>query len=222
MISEWDYSHAQPKGKNVFFLRDSNHVSEEVQEHILGELDRLVDQHFFSVLFSEGLEGKYSPDFRRVTTEERLKTLLVERCGRWSPMQVFAYRHQEIIRSGNFSLYGVDSEALLDEQIKSVHRNLELCDKLKREGSLSPAEIQEFRWHKNVNAKRIAAERSAYSVKKIEELMRDFDTAGLIYGNGHFPEMAAGFETINIGYISYFPGEPEFDLRRSEEYIRKL
>ncbi len=104
MMPEWDYSHAKSKGKNIFFLRDTNHTSEEVGATILGELDRLVDQHFFSVLFIEGFEGKYLPDFRNFTSEEGLKTVLLERRGRWSSTEVFSYRHQKEINTEQFSI----------------------------------------------------------------------------------------------------------------------
>ncbi len=221
MIPDWDYSHAKSKGKNIFFLRDTNHTSEEVGATILGELNRLVNQHFFSVLFSEGFEGLFLPCYDGYS-EEELKKSLLEQQGRWLPQEVFAYRHREKINTGQFLIYGVDSNSLIEEQKKDVHRVIELNEKLARGESLTSAERQERWWRKNVNCNRISDLRSAYSVEKMGELMRSVDTAGLVYGNGHFPEIAAGLEKLNIGYVSFFPGEAEFDLEKGKEYVRKL
>ncbi len=120
------------------------------------------------------------------------------------------------------SLYGVDSDALIEEQKKDFCRLIDLTQKRARGEGLTSAEIQEIWWRKNVNCNRISALRSANSVEKMEELMRSVDTAGLVYGNGHFPEIAAGLEKLNIGYVSFFPGEVEFDLEKGREYVRKL
>jgi len=222
MIPEWDYSHAKSKGKNIFFLRDTNHASEEVAAVLLDELDRLVNQHFFPVLFSEGFEGLSLQISLEYGSEEELKKLLLERQGRWLAQEVFAYRHREEINSGQFLLYGVDSDSLIEEQKKDGHRILELYEKQNRGESLTPMEIQECRWRMNVNGRRISEQRSAYSVEKIEELMKSVDTAGLVYGNGHFPEIAAGLEKAEIGYVSFFPGEAEVDREKIIDYVRRF
>ncbi len=222
MMPEWDYSHAKSKGKNIFFLRDTNHTSDEVQESILGELERLVGQHFFSTLFTEGFEGVYRPCLVNCPSEEELKRALRERQGRLSPISIFAYRHQAALNLGHPSIYGVDSISLIDEQARDLQRVFELRDKIVRGEGLTPKEIVEYRWRNDVNQKRISDERSTFSVAKVAELMRSVDTAGLIYGNGHFPLMAAGLEKAGIGYVSYFPGDVDVDPERMRDYVRKL
>lgn len=222
MIPEWDYSHAKQKGKNIFFLRDTDHTSEEVQESILGELDRLVDQHFFSTLFIEGFEGLCLPRFDGYSSEEELKRSLQERYARWSPVQLFAYRHQTALNLGQVSIYGVDNITLVEEHQKNFQRVLELCDKVARGESLTQAETEERRWRKDVNHKIISEKRNIFSVCRIVELMRSVDTAGLVYGNGHFPGIVAGLDKLNIGYVSFFPGEVEFDPEKAKDYVRRF
>ncbi len=222
MIPEWDYSHAKSNGKNIFFLRDTNHISEEVQESILGELDRLVDQHFFSTLFLEGSEGLRLPRFESYSSEEELKKSLQERYARWSPVQVFAYRHQIALNLGQVSIYGVDSDSLIEEQGRDFHRIIELTERVARGEGLTSAEIEESWWRMNVNSRRLTDERSAYSVAKMGELMKSVDTAGLVYGNGHFQGIVAGLEKLNIGYVSFFPGEAEFDPEKVKDYVRRF
>ncbi len=219
----WDYSHTNPKGKNVFIFADTSHISEDIHNTLLDELEVMTSRGFFSTIYCEGSQGEYISQFPTSYTESDLKSALKRERGKWGCIELFSHRHRKKILDGKLIVLGVDNESILCEQLRRAKRIIELGDK-NTVGVLTKEECLELDYLLGPGFDNFTHARSGSSVESILKDMteRTIQTAGLVYGNSHLELMMQLLKEKGIGYASYFPGQTERSAEQGRKYIERL
>lgn len=205
----WDNSHFKESGRNIYFFRDTSHINSHIQERIFQEVSKYFEVRKFNTVFTEGAEGPVSIDFTDFKSEEDLRISTLENEGRTpSAYELLAYRLDSKIKEGSFSLYGAESDLLLEEQTVLLGLVGKVADRLDS-GKVRASDSSMFkRLYKQAQVYNVL--RSLHVVKTISEQMsaKGINSAGLIMGTGHYKEITQGFDLLGIGYASFFPGKP--------------
>jgi len=218
----WNYEHANPDGKTVFILRDTGHIVPEIQEKLLKEADRLIKQHFFNNLFVEGCQGEYVSGFYHIPSEELVKQEIQKEMGKWSAMDILAYRFRKEISNGFFRMYGVEDKILFERQKNAAKRVSQLGVKFLKKQDTSEERLEFDRELQLFYS--LSYQRSQAAVDMLVKQMGNLsiNTAGLNFGDGHYKDMTKLLKQKGIGYISYFPGKPDIPKESALEYALNL
>ncbi|VVB77611.1 Uncharacterised protein [uncultured archaeon] len=200
----WNYDHVNKEGKNVFIFRDTCHKNPDIQTKILDESCRLMFGNYFKVMFSEGFEG-HSPMIFYDPSNNGNK---------WNASEVLSYR----FNSSERFVFGVEQKELLEKHLGIIRRKV-ILGKKQLEGSITLPEYSEL-FGLQYLFDEVSKERSYCAVEAISTYMRflNLDTAGLVYGDGHFEEITDKLKTKGIGYSYFYPGAVELTPEEAFEY----
>lgn len=217
----WNYENAKTEGKNLFIFRDTSHLITDVQEKILTELDLAINRGFFHLLFIEGCAGNFQLEYDLGITESDIKRVISQRRGKYSAVQVLSYRLQEA-KNRSVIIHGVDNRRSLDEQISNAQRAAVLTRKL-NSGTLTQLEAIEM---DNIISRDevLTNDRTIDAVKTMTKVMDEWrvNTAGVVFGEGHYNLLADELKKQKIGYVSYYPGKQSSKVEDIVNYATKM
>jgi hypothetical protein len=208
----WNYKDWNPTGKNVYFFRDTNHVSENIQEKLLNELEIKLQEKRIHTIFCEGKSGKYNVFFGG--GEEEVKDYISILNGCWSAIEIL---YQRIVkREDNCEVYGVEDQKTLKEHFQISGAIIDL--KMKGQNV-----IETSRYDNLVKKNMILVDkRSIHSARKTINLMnkKGIKEAGIIFGNAHYEKMRKEFQKEKIGCASFFPGQSNQNPHNLDRLIK--
>lgn len=224
-FSGWDTSHWNFSGKNIYFFRDQCHISQETQDKLANEMQKIVEQSRIEYLFSEGGEGLIflygqallNPFFNNLSESAFRKLVLKSQdC---VPASFLA--SIKGIQNKNLLVYGVEDPALLTLGRKYLKRKSELVEKYQLTEDQNLFEELE---RNQVLFEAICVDRSHVAVKNIIEKMKKekLTSAGVLFGDGHFEDMTRDFLKNGFGWASYNPGEISINLNDVINYGRNF
>jgi hypothetical protein len=220
----WDYSNARIHGKNVFFFRDTSHISPVIQERIYQALDSTLTQKLFNTVFVEGISAVVSPDeLDDAASEEDLMQKAMDKAGR--PLgadELLAYRHSSKMKSGELYIVGSERKGL-NEKHGSILREISVLTE--GCGDRFPT-LLEYAKHLFLSQREVTLcrRRGLWAAQNVIDYMnsKGLETAALVMGEGHFEEITEHFKRNGLGYVSFFPGEAITDSRASRNYSKKI
>ena len=221
-LEGWNYKNAKPNGKNLFIFRDTCHVDSAIQDSLLRGLELAINRGFFHLLFSEGHTGNMQLRYDSGMSELDVKKVLSQKTGRYaSAVEILSYRLQET-KNNTAIIWGVESREHFKEQIASI-KKIEALIKKHTAGIISPLEGMELD-QLILNDGIISNNRTIHAAKNAFELMNEWkvDTAGIIFGEGHYELLTVELKKQGTGYISYFPGKQPAKIEDALNYIAKL
>lgn len=218
----WDYGQANSNGKTVFIFRDTGHIIPEIQEKILAESYRLIQNNYFNALFTEGVNGLYVPEFNDFKSENDLKQRLQQTRGKWGATEILAYKLKKQLDEGSFRIFGLENKDLLQRQKNAARRVGQLAVKIKKKQETYEEGLEFDRELQLFNS--FTDERTQTAVELIGRQMQrsSVNTAGLIFGDGHYKEMVDLLAKKGIGYVSFYPGKPAISQESGLEYALNL
>lgn len=202
----WNYENLNSSGRNVYFFRDTNHTSGDIQERILTQLSSAINRNLFDTLFIEDSLGVYQTPYDSSYSEEMIRQLEMKE-GVLDPVEILAFRLREKIAMGSFRIYGVEEEDIFDQHGTVIRQAAELYVQMLGKPKTPESDLE---WDRLVRASNhLAHLRNQIAVDNLVKYMEDssLENAGIIFGNGHYCEMSELLKQKGIGYASYYPGK---------------
>jgi len=221
---KWDYRNLIQDGMNVFFYRDTDHVSETIQARIYSEMSARVRNGAHRTLFCEGRSDVFSPsEFKRYSSESKLRAARTSSHGRsLGADELIAYRHLKSVKGGKLSIVGVDSEELLDKQAEII-REISCFEDISSKRDLTEKEsIEQLCLFFDSDS--LTKQRSLYSAETVVDYMNSHNVrrAALFMGEDHFRDISSYFKKSGVGYASFYPGDGDSDGEDILNYIGKI
>lgn len=205
----WDYSNYKPGGKNIYFFRNNNHISNKIQNRLFNELEKKINSKIFKVIFTEGIPS------------QRIK----KTNGRKYPSAVRSIRNNycKEILSGTLIVNPLD-DILLMRKYLSVISELKIIDEKidKKEDFDIKFAKRLFKEEEFLNRKR-----NKNNMRKMISEMKqlNINSSALIFGEGHYKGMTSILRDRQVGWASFFPGievANEYEISDYVDYLSSV
>lgn len=214
----WNYDYLIPEGKNVFFFRDTNHSSQEIQDRLLKELEKCIDHNLFRAVYSEGDIGVAGVSHEG--DEVSFRELEKQNKGRCGAIDLLTFRNKDKIVQNELAVVCIEDKDLFNYHLTLLERAV-LLDSNKDE--LSDAEREELA---SLPPKLNMAlrERDEHTARTIATHMYDYNinSVGLVFGDLHYKGISSFLRNFRIGIIPYYPGVAPATPTEAREYLRKM
>ena len=214
----WNDDNLKGNWRNVFIFRDTDHEDKKIQRILTKEIWGLYKKNVFQTLFIEGQNGLFS-----IKGVNFLGDLFYQ----GGTLENIVAKNNFFInkiKRNKIELIGIDNYELIDQHEKNLKSAIYLYKKILRKKQLSSQEKESLIGLKKKNLF-FSDQRTKMAVKEIDKQMRDFDlqSAGVLFGEGHYSKMIEELEKRKIGYASFYPPlTPHLTLEREIKYIQRL
>jgi hypothetical protein len=189
----WNYENLILTGKNLFIYRDTNHINQTVQDTLLQNIEDKIGKEF-KVIFSEGFEGplfeeleQYRECVSEILDQKPIKGLNL------TAIERLAYKESNNL----LKIYGADNEVLLKEHKIALQNRFQ---------SYEEDDITAILLYNQIQLD-ISKERSRFAVNYVINSMTELNlkSSALIFGEGHYTEIANQLNLKGVGYASFLP-----------------